>query len=136
MYSSGRGVPQDDAQAVEWYRKAADQGNADAQFFLASCYDAGAGVPRDYAQGAKWWRKAAEQGNAAAQKNLGWKYLRGVGVPQDYVLAHIWLNLAASRGVEEAVRGRDIAARRMTPAQIAEAQKLARKRKPTKWLWH
>jgi TPR repeat protein len=100
MYSSGRGVPQDDAQAVEWYRKAADQGNADAQFFLASCYDA------------------------------------GVGVPQDYVLAHIWLNLAASRGVEEAVRGRDIAARRMTPAQIAEAQKLARKRKPTKWLWH
>ena len=52
--------------------------------------------------------------------------LEGRGVPEDYVLAHMWFNLAAAQSEELAVSGRDIVARRMTPAQIAEAQRLAR----------
>ncbi len=55
----------------------------------------------------------------------------GHGVPQDYALAHMWFNLAASRDppgedLDSAVKNRDIVAERMTPAQISEAQKLAR----------
>ncbi len=47
MYNNGEGVPQDYAQAVYWYRKAADQGNADAQLNLGRMYDNGRGVPQD-----------------------------------------------------------------------------------------
>ena len=81
----------------------------------------------------KWSRLAADQGDARAQFNLGVRYYKGQGVPQDYVLAHKWINLAASRTGEERekrVKARDLVARRMTAAQIAEAQRLAREWKP------
>ena len=100
-------------------------------------YDNGQGVPQDYDEAAKWYRKAAEQGYATAQFNLGSAYGKGWGVPHDLVQAHMWLNLAASRyrpGTEraKAVKNRDIVAEKMTPAQIAEAQRLAREWKPKK----
>jgi TPR repeat protein len=65
-----------------------------------------------------------------AQFNLGVMYENGEGVPQDYVKAHMWLNLAASRAEDQAIRdiafkGRDLIAARMTPDQIAEAQRMA-----------
>ena len=60
-------MPQDDAQAVTWYRKAADQGNADAQANLGLMYANGHGVLRDDAQAVAWFRKAADQGFAFAQ---------------------------------------------------------------------
>jgi len=56
----------------------------------------------------------------------------GLAVPQDYVQAHLWFNLAAAQGDESAREGRDIIGLRMTPARIAEAQKLAREWKPKK----
>ena len=94
----------------------------------------GQGVPQDYAAAVKWNRLAAEQGDAEAQHNLGVSYHRGEGVPQDYVQAHMWFNLAASRAPaserDEAIKMRNVAASNMTPAQIAEAQKLAREWKP------
>ena len=72
----------------------------------------------------------AEQGHPEAPYILGVMYADGRGVPQDYVEAHMWLNLAASRLTGEkregAVRGRDLVAGQMTPAQFAEAQRLAR----------
>ena len=67
MYDEGRGVPQDDAEAVKWYRLAAEQGNAAAQYNLGVMYDKGEGVPQDDAEAVKWYRLAAEQGAAAAQ---------------------------------------------------------------------
>ncbi len=84
-----------------------------------------------------WLRKAAEQGHARAQNNLGFMYDNGQGVPQDYVQAHMWLDLAASRyppgeDRDQAVENRDIVAKMMTPAQISEAQKLAREWRPKK----
>jgi TPR repeat protein len=82
------------------------------------------------AEAMRWWRRAAEQGLAEAQTNLGNMYNNGEGVPQDSVLAHMWLNLAAAQGQEEAKTNRDIVAKRMTPAQLAEAQRLAREWKP------
>ncbi len=82
-------------------------------------------------------RKAAEQGHAEAQNNLGFRYANGEGVPQDYAQAHMWFNLAASRyptgeDRDQSVKNRDIVAERMTPAQISEAQKLAREWRPKK----
>ncbi len=74
---------------------------------------------------------------AVAQYNLGFMYRKGQGVTQDYAQAHMWYNLAASRlppgeNRDKAVKNRDDVAKRMTPAQIAEAQKLAREWKPKK----
>ena len=138
LYYEGRGVPQDDAEAVKWYRLAAEQGLAQAQYNLGFMYQQGEGVPQDDAKGEKWYRLAAEQGLAEAQHNLGVMYGKGESVPQDSVQAYMWFNLAASRySASEktemrdlAVNNRDGAASTMTPAQIAEAQRLAREWKP------
>ncbi len=135
MYENGHGVTQDYTEAVKWYRRAAEQGDATAQSFLGAMYHNGKGVATDYAEAVKWYRLAAEQGHAIAQFNLGIMYDIGQGVPQDHVLAHMWLNLAASRSppgedYDEALQLRDAVTERMTPAQIAEAQKLAREWKP------
>ena len=80
----------------------------------------------------RWYRLAAEQGNANAQLLLGTKYGQGQGVTQDYILAHMWTNLAAARKPPGKKRdltteARDIFEKLMTPAQVAEAQRLARK---------
>ena len=89
---------------------------------------------QDYATALRLLLPLADQGDASAQNNLGLMYDYGHGVPQDYVQAHKWGNLAASKlsGTDgaQAVKNRDIVAAKMTPAQIAEAQKLARERKP------
>ena len=130
MYSQGQGVPQDYAAAVTWFRKAADQGFVDAQLKLGLMYSDGLGVPQDYAAAVTWSRRAADQGHAAAQTILGFMYFFGEGVPQDYVQAHMWFNLAATKGDASAVKNRDIVAAKMTPSQMAEAQKLAREWKP------
>ena len=137
MYLSGEGVPRDCAEAARWYRKAAEQGNVDAQYNLGMMYDDGQGVPRDDAEAAKWYRMAAEQGNADAQYDLGMMYANGQGVPQDYVLAHLFFDLAAkgfdaANSRETAARKRDAVAARTTPAQLAEARRLAREWKPKK----
>ena len=88
-------------------------------------YAKGQGVPQDYAAAAGWYRKAADQELYMAQSNLGVMYAKGQGVPQDYVQAHKWLNLGATSGDADAVKVRDLVASMMTPAQIAEAQRLA-----------
>jgi TPR repeat protein len=85
---------------------------------------------RDYATALRLIRPLAEQGDANAQYNLGVFYDNGLGVPQDKVRAYMWFNLSAAQGREGAAAFRDLIARRMTPAQIAEAQRLAREWKP------
>ena len=86
---------------------------------------------RDYATSLLLIRPLAEQGNASAQNNLGVHYATGKGVPQDYVSAHMWFNLSAAQSTEGAAANRYQMEKKMTPAQIAEAQKLAREWKPT-----
>jgi TPR repeat protein len=87
---------------------------------------------RDYATAVRLNRPLAEQGNANAQYNLGTFYDNGLGVPLDKVRAYMWFSLSAAQGREGAAALRDLIARLMTPAQLAEAQKLAREWKPTK----
>ena len=128
---------QDYATALRFWRPLADQGDATAQSNLGAMYELGRGVTQDYAEAVKWYRKAADQGLASAQYNLGVMYDNGQGVAQDFVQAHKWFNLAASRfpasekeGRDRAVRNRDRVAAKMTPQQIAEAQRLAREWRP------
>ena len=82
MYGAGRGVPQDDRQAIAWYRKAAEQGYAKAQYSLGFVYAYNPSVPRDYRQAMFWYRKAAEQGYAVAQFDLGVMYHLALGSPK------------------------------------------------------
>ena len=130
LYRKGRGVPQDDVQARQWYEKAAAQGQAKAQYNLGTLYLNGGGVPKDYQQALRWFRMAADQGEALAQTKIGIMYDDGQGVPHDFVQAHKWYNLAATNGDKPAAELRDALAKQMTPAQIAEAQQLAREWKP------
>jgi uncharacterized protein len=118
------------ATAFRLLRPLADQGNAEAQMKLGFMYVTGEGTPQDYVEALKWFRLAADQGQANAQCFLGLMYFEGRGVPQDYVSAHMWLDLAAAAGIEDAAEYRHALTAKMTPAQISEAQRLARKWKP------
>jgi len=71
------------------------------------------------------WRGAAAKGDRRAMLGLGRLHVQGVGVVQDYVAAHMWFNLSASKGEAAAVKERDAVAAKMTPGQVAEAQKRA-----------
>jgi len=125
-YGGGIGIPQDDKEALRWYRKAAEQGNNAAQFLISNMYQLGEGVPQDDKEAIKWYRKSAEQGHSGAQLLIGNMYEKGMGVLSDYVEAHKWFNIAGANGLEDGRKNRDILEKRMTPDQIAEAQKLAR----------
>ena len=126
MYRKGEGVSQDYKIAVKWYRLAAEQGYADAQFNLGVMCDNGTGVTQDDKAAVKWYTLAAEQGDADAQSNLGVMYGTGKGVIQNYVYAHVWLSIAASSGEGgNASKNRDVIAKRMNSTDISKAQKLA-----------
>jgi uncharacterized protein len=116
----------DYATALREWRPLAEAGDAFAQTFLGAMYLNGEGVPQDYAAALKWYRLAAEQGLAIAQDHLGAIYYKGLGVPQDYAAAHMWSNLAAAQGNANAAKNRDLAASKMTPADISKAQRLAK----------
>ena len=70
MYDNGEGVPENDAEAVKWYRKAADQGHSGAQYNLGLMYADGRGVPENSIRAYVWWSMAKTQGYADAATNL------------------------------------------------------------------
>lgn len=96
LFRHGRGVTQDSAAALLWYRRAAERGYAPAQFNLGLMYDHGVGVAQDFAVAALWFRRAAVQGIARAQTFLGFMYWAGKGVPGDRAKALFWLRRAAA----------------------------------------
>jgi TPR repeat protein len=127
MYDNGQGISRDEAEAMKWYRLAADQGRDDAQYQLGHLYYR----QNNYPEAAKWFRLAADHGRADAQSNLGAMYAEGDGIPHDLVQALKWFILAAAQNNKDAIENRNKAIPLMTPVQIAEAQKLARDWKPT-----
>ena len=80
--------------------KAAEQGDAAAQYSLGVLYSTGEGVLQDDKKAITWYRKAAEQGHAHAQFNLGIGYATGVGVLQDDKKAYMWFNLSRYNGFD------------------------------------
>jgi len=128
MHQNGLGVPQDDTEAVKWYRKAAMQGVASAQYNLGFMYLNAQGVPQNYAEAEKWYRKAAEQGDVDATRILGLAYYLGKWVPQDFVQSYFWFSLAASRASGEEYRqaseAKNRVAKELTPEKLKEAQRM------------
>jgi len=96
-YAYGQGVPEDDVEAVRWFRLAADQGSADAQYSLGVMYADGQGVPQDYVQAHMWYNLVASR--------------QTVGFPGGFR--------------HTAAEARDRVADLMTPTQITEPQRLA-----------
>lgn len=82
-YDKGRGVKEDDVQAVKWYAKSAAQNYAKAQYQLGKCYKDGEGVEKNRQKAIELFMKAAKQENADAQYQLGKAYMKGKGVPAD-----------------------------------------------------
>lgn len=133
LYIEGKGVPQDSREAIKWYRLAADQGSADGQYNLGFIYARGQGVPRDYGEAIKWYRLAADQGHAKGQGGLGLMYEYGLGgLPRDYVQAYLWYSLAimTDSNIATAVSDREVVSKKMTPAQISQAETLVKNWKP------
>jgi TPR repeat protein len=124
----------DYATALREWRPLAERGDVRAQAMLGALYHDGQDVPRDYVQAREWYEKAAARGYEMAQSNLAALYANGKGVPKNYVRAYMWWSLAAGHSTgnvqKDPADNRDDVARRMTPAEIAEAQKLAREWKP------
>jgi hypothetical protein len=89
-------------EALRWFRMAADQGDASAQYNFGVMYAEGQGVPKNDAEAARWYRMAADQGNAQAQFKLGGMYEDGRGVPQNYTEAMRWSRMAADQGTATA----------------------------------
>jgi TPR repeat protein len=99
MYEYGKGYPQDKAQGIVWFRKAAGQNHAAAQTELGILYVTGDGVTQDDAQAVAWFQKAAPLGNTTAQYNLGLLYAKGQGVKLDVAQAIAWWRKAAAQGM-------------------------------------
>jgi len=99
-YFEGKGVPQDYAEAAEWYQKAAEIGNPNAQYKLGRMYQGygGEGIHTDIKKAFKWYHIAAKRGLAEAQDYLGLMYYSGIGVPKDYAEAAKWFRKAAEQG--------------------------------------
>ena len=125
-------MAKDAVEAVKWYRKAADQGDADGQSNLGLMYQNGRGVAKDEVEAVKWYRKAADQGYANGQVNLGTMYWVGNGVVKDKLEAYKWFLLSGAQGDELAKMKIPIVEKDLTASQRAEGQRLAREWKPKK----
>ncbi len=139
LYRLGTGVPKDAGQAGRWSMKGASQGNPIAQSNLGYMALEGMGGPVDAAGAAGWFKKAADQGDGSAMMGLAGLYEQGRGVAKDPVQARKWYVLASvddgEYDAEMPVRAKKAAealAGKMTPAQIAQADKLVAEFKPAK----
>lgn len=128
LYVKGEGVPQDYTQAFQLFIFAAGQGHVKAQVSLGNSYL----HIKKYHDALKWYKIAAEQGQAIAQHNLGVMLTKVQAIGKDYVQAYKWLTLSTNQGFIKAAQYRDQVATEMTPAQIKQAEKLAREWKSQK----
>jgi len=121
-------VPQNFGQAMNWYERAAEAGNVEAQFYLGVMYETGVRGNNDMAAAAKWYRRAAEQGHVEAQTRLGVLYYQGRGVAADLAEAARWYAKAAEGGSPRAQynlalmyeRGRGVPANAAMAASLYE----------------
>ena len=91
-------VPKNMQEAAKWYRKAADQNHAEAQYRYVYLLENGTGVKKNLAEAAKWFRKAAERGFVSAQRAIARAYHEGRGMTKDQAKAMDWLEQAAENG--------------------------------------
>lgn len=102
LYAKGQGVAADDANALRWYREAAEMGDAAAQYQVGRFLAQGRAGPRDPEAALDWFERAANRGNAPAQLALGQALLEGSEVHQNRLQGRHWLLRAARQGLAEA----------------------------------
>ena len=125
-YRKGRGVRKDPAKAIEWYRKGYEQGHEELAFTIGEMYDSGEGVLQDYAQAVKWYRRSLDDNSSSATTALAFLYSRSGGL-DDNVIAHMWANIAAAGGSSKAKKLRDIITKELSPADLKQAQQMAKR---------
>jgi len=144
MYYSGNGVKQNYKKALKLYKKAAADGDTAAMRKLGDIYTSGLGAIRNYEEAFKWYESAAmggdvlsarklgelylkgQGGDPTAQFNLGEMYMKGNGLPRDYVLSYKWFNLSNAGGFRAAAAKLDKLEAKMTPEEVARAQRITR----------
>jgi len=135
LYDFGFGVGADEGQALAWYRRAADDGSAAGQRVVGDFCRTGRAMAADAAEAGRWYRQAAEADDLRAQYQLAQSYFDGTGVARDYVSAYVWFTIAAGQtplvdNRRQLTELANIAAARMTPAQLAEARRRAKSWRP------
>jgi len=129
MFLNGQGTNPDPRQAANWFQRAADQGSAAAQRKLGMMYRDGLGVRKSQTEAFSLFEAAAMKRDSEAQFFLGIAFRDGHGIVQDFVRAHMWLNISSASNNDArnlSAEFRDQLAIKMTPQQIAEAQRMAR----------
>ena len=86
------------ADAIHWYRLAADAGNGDAMNYLGLKFADGKGVKQDYGEAMRWYKKAADAGNTDAMANIGQLYQNANGVDMNCDQAMSWYRKSADAG--------------------------------------
>jgi len=109
--------------AAKILKPKADEGDPEAQFNLGLYYFQGLGGARNYSEAARLFSAAAEQGHVMAANNLGAMYLEGRGIAASPPDAWFWFATVAQRGDAAGGVLRDLAASKMTPAQVEVARK-------------
>jgi hypothetical protein len=129
FFLSAGGIPQDYAQAREWYQKAADQNHHLAQFNLGQMFALGQGMPRSDSMAVMWIRRAAEGGDAGAQFNMGERYARAsvqgseMDVSESRIESYKWFTLASAQDYRDALLRSNSATMRMTWEEVAEGNR-------------
>jgi uncharacterized protein len=122
--SVARGV-KNDRVAAQWFEKAANHNQVEAQYRYGMALLHGNGVVQDYKAAFYWLEKAAQQGHAQAQSALGEMYQDGIAINKDFERAYLWFNLAAAQGSARATSARDLVVKLLTPDQIHALQQEA-----------
>lgn len=111
--------------SAKWFRHAAIQGHAAAQYKLGGMYFSGRGVAPDDNEAIKWWRLSGKQGNTDSQNNLGAMFAKGRSVPQSLIIAYALQTLAHTNGNKLATENMRNKKNFMSIAEIDAAQKLS-----------
>ena len=125
-YYLGEKVAANHGRAAMLFRKAADNGSAEAQFALGCMFQNGQGVAQNYLDAAKWYLKSAQAGNANGQYLIGLSLKEGSGVPKDPIESYKWIHLAAQQRLDKKhIEARDQLALLLTPSMVAEGKRRA-----------
>jgi len=110
---------------MEWYQKAAGQGDVYSMHNIGFFYQKGQGVPVDYAKAEEWYGKAAAKGFQNSQYNLAVMYYNGQERPKDTVKAYAWLLNAAEKDYTPARNDLAIVEKLLTPEEKTRGRVLA-----------
>jgi TPR repeat protein len=102
LYRNGRGVEQNDREALIWFSKAAQQGMLDAQYNTGLMYMEGRGVAVSKLEAFEWWKLAASKGHAPSQHNLAVLYAYGIATRKNVNKAIELWTMSANQGYKGA----------------------------------